>query len=400
MRLVTLLALATLAAGCGNDNDNDSDGGDEPDGGGAGGGDALEAPPEGQGVQLRQSYRLEPGEVHDCQYFVLPEAGLAVGRFEHAYTSGGHHIILYPTDLAPDEIAPERLEVFDCDLMPNRGDVGFAYASAGTRGGEEYPDGVARRFEGRVVLLESHMLNTGDAAIDVDYRMNLWFAAGPVVAEVGTIFFYDNHILLPPGSTARAEMSCAVPADIQLSALASHMHVRGTHFRAEARGGDRAETLIDTADWTVTEPTRFDPPIAIAAGDRIDFSCDYRNDDLEPVIEGPSKLDNEMCLLIGTYWPRIDFPFEFCMDEGSGPLLDGSATCGESFGCLAGATDAVAAEECAVDTCAGSSGAFNDLFACIALECFFADRCEGGDCNACMFDRCAGRIETCQATGC
>ncbi len=397
MRLVTLLAVVPLMAGCGNDT---GDGGDDPDGGDTGGEGVLEAPPEGEGVQLRQSYPLEPGEVHNCQYFILPEAGLAVSRFEHSYTSGGHHIILYPTDLEPDEVEPERLDVFDCDVMPNRGDVGFAYAAAGIRGGEEYPDGVARRFEGRVLLLESHMLNTGDAAIDVDYRMNLWFAAGPVDAEVGTIFFYDNHIVVPAGSTGRAEMSCAVPADIEISALAPHMHVRGTHFAAEVRGGDRVDTLVETSDWSVTEPTRFDAPISIAAGERIAFACDYRNDDTAPVIEGPSKLDNEMCLLIGTYWPRIDFPFEFCMGEGSGPLLDGSATCGESFGCLAGATDALTAEQCAVDTCAASSDVFNDLFACITLECFFPDRCEGGDCSGCMFERCAGAIETCQATDC
>ena len=396
MRLVTLFTFAALAAACGNDNDGPD--GDDPDGGA--GQDVLAAPPEGEGVQLRQSYSLEPGEVHNCQYFVLPEAGRAVSRFEHAYTSGGHHVILYPTDLEPDEVDPDKLEVFDCDLMPTRGDVGFAYAGAGTLGTEEYPAGVARRFEGRVVMLESHMLNTGDAPLDVDYRLNLWFASGEVEAEVGTIFFYDNHILVPPRATGRAEMSCAVPADIQLSALGPHMHVRGTHFRAELRDGDQVDTLVETSDWSVSDPTLFDPPIAIEAGQRIEFACDYRNDDSTPVIEGPSKLDNEMCLLIGTYWPRIDFPFEFCMGEGSGPALDGSATCGESFGCLAGATDPVAAEECAVDTCAGSAAAFNQLFACITLECFFADRCEGGNCQDCLFERCTAPLETCQQTGC
>jgi hypothetical protein len=393
MRLVTLLSLAALAA-C--SNDNDTSGGD-PDGGAPA---ALEAPPDGEGVQLRMSYTLAPGEVHDCQYFVLPEADLAVGRFEHAYTSGGHHIILYPTDLAPDEVEPSQLEVFDCDLMPNRGDVGFAYASAGTMNGEEYPAGVARRFAGQVVLLESHMLNTGDAPVDVDVRLNLWFAQGAVEQEVGTLFFYDNHILVPAGGTASAHMSCAVPADIHVSSLASHMHVRGTHFAARAHSQARSDTLIETSDWNLTEPTRFDPALTIAGGQTIDFDCDYRNPDGAPVIEGPSKLDNEMCLLIGTYWPRIDFPFEFCMGEGSGPVLDGDQTCGESFGCLAGAADPVAAESCAVDTCAGSSAAFNDFFACVALECFFPGRCDGSDCNACMFERCAPAVDACQSAGC
>jgi len=399
MRLVTLvthLGLAALAAGCGNDNGNDT-GGEDPDGGAAG---ALEPPPDGDGVQLHMSYRLAPGEVHNCQYYLLPEDDIAVSRFEHAYTSGGHHIILYPTDLAPDQVEPSRLDVFDCDLMPNRGDVGFAYASAGTMNGEEYPAGVARRFGGRVVLLESHMLNTGDAPADIDVRLNLWFAHGTVEQEVGTLFFYDNHILVPAGGTASARMSCAVPADIHVSSLASHMHVRGTHFSARAHGSARSDTLIETSDWTVTEPTRFDPPVDIAAGQTIDFGCDYRNPGGAPIIEGPSKLDNEMCLLIGTYWPRIDFPFEFCMGDRSGAVLDGDQTCGESFGCLVGATDPVTAEACAVDTCAGSSSAFNDFFSCVALECFFPGRCDGADCNACTLERCTPAIEACQSAGC
>jgi hypothetical protein len=396
MRLVTIIGLIAIAAAC---NDNHDGGDDTPDGGTAG----LVAPPDGEGLQLRQAYSLASGdEVHNCQYYVLPEADAAIGRFEHAYTSGGHHVILYPTELDPADLEPADLEVFDCDLMPNRGDAGFAYAAAGTYGQEVYPDRVARRFPGRVILLESHMLNTSDDPLEVDYRMNLWFATGEVVDEVGTIFFYDNHVYLPAGGQATAKMACEVPAGIQVSALAPHMHVRGTRFRAFLAGGALAEPepLLETLDWSVTEPTRFDPPLEVGAGQRFEFDCDYRNPDGSAVIEGPSKTDNEMCLLIGTYWPRIDVPFELCMGPGSGSVLEGSATCAETFACLTTTADPVAAEACAVDTCASSSPAFNDFFSCVALECFFADRCEDGSCQSCVTERCSPTIGACQAAGC
>src|SRR5260221_8013315 len=67
----------------------------------------LKSPPEGAGVQLRQTFGpLAPGkETHFCQYYVLPDEPVDVARFQHTYTQGGHHIILYPTRLAAADVA-------------------------------------------------------------------------------------------------------------------------------------------------------------------------------------------------------------------------------------------------------------------------------------------------------
>ena len=387
LRRAALLASLVLAAGCGDDADGD---------------DSLQSPPEGEGVQLQHSYQLEPGgEVYYCQYYILPEAGLAVGRYEHTLTAGGHHITLYDTNLTPEDVDPAELEVFDCNTIVNHSALRHAYVGAGTTGEEVYPAGVGRRFEGQVVMLESHMLNAGEHTLAVDYRVNLWFT-DEVEQEVGSLFFYDPHILIEGNSRFGARMSCGVPADIQVAGLAMHMHTRGARFEVRLRGASGGTMPIaQTTNWDVTEPTRFDPPLAVSAGDKIEFDCDYQNDDPHPVTEGPSKNDNEMCLLLGSYWPRIDDPaFDVCAHKGSGPLLDGTATCGESLTCLAGTTDPVAAEACAIDTCAGSSEAFNDLYSCIWLDCYNPGLCPDGDCSACMFEACSPEIGVCQETGC
>lgn len=370
--------------------------------------DALVAPAPGDGVQLEQRFGpLAPGaEVHYCQYYVLPDHPIDVQRFEHTYTAGGHHVILYPTKLAAADVAT-NLDAFDCNLVPDRGNIGFSYVGGGTRGQVEYPKGVAWHFEGsEVVMLESHMLNLGVDPLDVDYRLNLVYAKAPVHDHVGTIFFYDNSIYLPEAGRATAHMDCAVPSDIHVLSLAPHMHVRGVHYESRLVGGslDAPMPLVATDDWSALDPTRYDPPLDVAGGQRVEFDCTYQNPDARVIVQGGSKTENEMCLMIGSYYPKLDFPFEFCMGDGSGPVFEGTKTCGDAMGCFIRAGDAASKQKCAVDTCRNSSKAFDEFFSCAAMNCFFAGKCTGDatnpDCGACATEHCADAIAACSNTGC
>ena len=77
-------------------------------------------------------------------------------------------MILYPTALTAAQ-AKQHPGVFDCDaVMPDRASLGFSYVGGGTTGSQSYPTGTAWHFEpNQVVMLESHMLNTGSAPLDV-----------------------------------------------------------------------------------------------------------------------------------------------------------------------------------------------------------------------------------------
>jgi hypothetical protein len=370
--------------------------------------DALTAPAAGDGIQLEQRFGpLGPGgETHYCQYYVLPAHAIDVQRFEHTYTAGGHHVILYPTKLAPSDVAG-NLDAFDCDEVPDRGNIGFAYVGAGTRGQQEYPAGVAWHFEGsEVVMLESHMLNLGLEPLDVDYRLNLVFARSPVQDHVGTIFFYDNSIYLPELGRASAHMDCAVPNDIHVLSLAPHMHVRGVHYESSLTGGPLSAPvpLVATDDWSALEPAVYDPPLDVTAGQRIKFDCTYHNPDARAIVQGSSKTEDEMCLMIGSYYPKLDFPFEFCMSGDSGPVFEGTKTCGDAMGCFIRAQDAASTQKCAVDTCPKASKAFDEFFSCTAMNCFFAGKCTGDptnpDCGTCPTERCADLITACANTTC
>ena len=95
------------------------------------------------------------------------------------------------------------------------------------------------------------------------------------------------------------------------------------------------------------------------------------------------------------------------MLPGSGPVFDGSKTCGDSFACFAATGDpaGVAAQQCATATCAGSGQAFDDFYSCSALDCALAGKCaataDGGtDCRACTLASCNAQLEACQSAGC
>ena len=360
----------------------------------------LEAPPEGQGMQLSMDARIEAGqEIEYCQYVVMP-AGIDVGRFEHAYSPGSHHLLLYMTTLDAAEVEGD-LERFDCASRDDLRLGGIAYAAQVSEGLSAFPSGVAMRFAGQqVMMLQSHYLNTTPDALDAQVRLNLWAAEGEVEQEAGTLFYYDYSILLPPHSTTTARMRCEVGADIEIAFAMSHMHRRGVGYRSRLIGEPLADplALYETDRWEGVEPLVLDPVLSAKAGQTIEFECDYKNDGNETIIEGPSGAKNEMCMFVATYWPRMDLADEFCARPGSGPVHDGDRTCAQTLECFQGTKDAVAREQCQMNTCEASSPALADLNHCLFFNC--PDCPDGEKCQACVAAKCFDAYQGCQAASC
>lgn len=331
-------------------------------------------------------------ELVRCQYFPVPAGGVDAAGFSHRYTPGSHHLLLYPTDLSAEQAS---FEPFDC---VNRGDlhqVGVAYGGSEPDGAQWFPPGVAMELAaGSVVLLESHYLNASDAPISADVELEVHPATGPVSVYAGTLFFYDWAILVPPSpATAVARMRCAINSDIELQFASSHMHRRGTEFRSVLAGaGSTPVPLHSTQDWAAPEPTIFDPPLRVQAGQRVEFECSYRNDLPQAVVEGESADRDEMCIFAASYWPRLDRATEACVGSGSAPVFAGDRTCAQTVSCLDAASDPVAVQRCMHSTCAGSGGALSELFGCVEVQC-------GGD-PACSEKKCVTPWLACQAATC
>jgi hypothetical protein len=327
---------------------------------------------------------------------VLPEGGdLEVSRLEHAYSTGGHHIIVYRTDLTAAEASDQP---FDCGNIPGP----FVYSEQFTEGASHYPPGVGMRFQGGEVLqLEIHYVNTTAEEASAEARLNLWYADAPLEAEAGSLFLYDRDIVLAPMSKTTVRMHCEIPERIELAYLLPHTHLRGTALRAWISGGDLAEpkSLITSTGYGDLETRSLEQPVVVEAGQAIDFECDFQNDSADWVTEGPSKEDNEMCLILGGYYPRLSREAEWCTLSGSGPLHTGAKSCGEALGCSQGATSELEAEQCFFDVCEGSSRAINDVTNCGFNNC--PDVCPGGpECGACVVASCQAEFGACQQATC
>jgi hypothetical protein len=392
MRALVLCSLATLALAC---TSSSSDDGPSQGGGGSA---ELAPPPEGPGLQLAFDATVPAGsEVHVCKEFVVPGDGeLAIDRFETQAPEGMHHILAYRT---PKTAADVTGETFDCGDVP--GAIWYEQSADGAAA--KLPAGVGIKLQpGEVVRVELHDLNVGSTDETRTVRLNAWRAKAPLTAEAGSLFMYDRDIAVPAHGSFTARMHCEIPTDITIADILPHEHVHGTGERIYLSGGDLAEPklIVSTSGYGDQELRKFDAePLVVKAGQSLDFECDYDNTTDEDVVEGPSKEHNEMCMILGDYYPKMDRAGEWCTSEGSGPAHDGANTCGAAYEALQSGNNVdYASEQTIVGVCAAASDAWNALGNCGFNAC--SDVCPGPDCSACAAKSCVNQYVACMNAAC
>jgi hypothetical protein len=139
--------------------------------------------------------------------------------------------------------------------------------------------------------------------------------------------------------------------------------------------GALVQQLYTSSVWTDPPVTQWASGMAFTTGQQIDYECNYENTGTTTVLAGPSALTNEMCVLIGAYYPR-DTKFETCSTDGVQNFNDnaatyigtGTATCQDSLTCLASANSEESFMSCMVDSCPGVAVPLT-----AALDCFDAN---------------------------
>ena len=387
-------SFAVAAGGCSSGDSSDAG---STSGAGGAPSTALVVPAPGDGFQLAFQHTVSAGsEVHVCREFVVPgEGDVNIDRFETEVPEGTHHVLAYHTPKTAAEVTDD---VFDCGDVPGQ----IFYEQSADGAGARFPEGVGVKLQGgEVVRLELHFLDIGATDMQPELKLDAWYAKKPLVAEAGSFFMYDRDIALPAHQSFTARMHCEVPEDITIVDILPHVHVRGVAQRMFLGGGGLAERqlFLSTTGYQDQETRRFDDGFVVHAGQFLDFECDYDNTTDEDVIEGPSKEHNEMCMLLGDYYPRMEKAAEWCTLEGSGPVLDGTSTCAEAFTALTdGQNTDFASEEVIVNVCAKANRAWNDLGNCGFNAC--SDLCPGPECNACAAQHCLTEFGACQAASC
>lgn len=346
------------------------------------------APPEaGKGIQLRMEMTIDSGaERYGCQMFQVPKGGLFIHEEEVRFGFGGHHVLLYKTPYTTIPTRDENGEMVDTTTIHDCSQgVTARWKINSVLGGSEtpgnlgmlrgLPEGVAVHVpEDTVLVMSVHYLNASRQPLNVDARMNLHTIAQKDVQTEAGLLYLDNHMLhVPAKGGSTAHLRCPVPSDVSIVNLQSHMHARGIGFSASIldKNTTKETVVYETTRWIEPPVTSYDAFLKLTAGQMIATRCTYQNGEAHDVGYGP-KSGDEMCQLIGPYFPR-DARFEACataqgefagtwIGEGS---ADGSQTAdcikesssfdGEEGGsmaaCVAASCPAIAEEVSAVMRC-------------------------------------------------
>ncbi len=393
----------------------------------------LPPPPAGEGVQIRMSSTLEAGlETERCMFYRVPADGLSVNREEIRYTPGSHHVLVFKTpytDLPTTTIRGKTIDtqgVFDCGENGATGDwqvngvAGGAQSAAGEPIVDGLPSDTAFKIEGNSLLLvNTHYLNASDKPLDAEVYINLHTVpAAQVTQEAGILFFYNPFISVPAGAAGTAREVCAVSKDVNLVNAQSHMHKRGVDYVANLldASGAQVQELYTTNTWQHVVAREMDPPVALSAGQLIDFRCNYMNNEDHTISQGLTTRD-EMCMFLGLYYPK-DMKTEVCSmtNDWSGRYLganwigNGTAAGLQTAACLQAAVQPAAADgdldACIVNACPAISAATSTATRCLASrglgQC--PTECAGAeitaDCRTCVSAQCTPAMTALAGTVC
>jgi hypothetical protein len=411
---------------------------------------ALEMKPEAHAVTFEVGTTLDPGEELElCSLQQIGSEDIWLNSTDLVLTTGSHHGLLWLTsytELPDTDLAGNPIELGKTTPCPGGANGQYAVTRpiAGSQGRFNLtapgvlPSDVAMKVPANAyVVTDLHMLNAKDTPADACMKVGInSVPRAQVKQEAGVLFFYDPFIAIPAGGTARARMACPITQDIMLKSAVSHMHKHAIGYEASLLDGDPFEpktktlmSLYRTTEWDSPEDTLWNAPLALKAGQFIDYHCDYENKTDRDVAQGLQTRD-EMCMLEGVYWPN-DQGLGFCAQAG-GTVNDSGANGyeigsgdldGAGFlGCFWGADYAGGAtEQCGLANCKNNSARYQwqSCFtrACSAigrytrpfLNCIGgkgADcdtRCDAQDSNcifSCFQETCKPEIDALNTTEC
>jgi hypothetical protein len=242
--------------------------------------------------------------------------------------------------------------------------------------------------------------------------VNLYRAKTTIAKEAGALFMYDINIAVRAGETQTTKMRCQIPHDIEITDIVPHVHLHATGMRAYAtppgvpRWSVTASTsrqFLNSRGFGDLETVRFSEPFKLFAGEYLDYECDFNNNEVFDIYEGPKKYENEMCLFVAGYYPRLDPVAELCLLPGSGSVQappGGQGTCSEVLDCSIanGGRATFAGRECFLDVCERSQESLNNLQNCVYQFC--QDCGSQDDCNFCTGFACGIQLTACRNSNC
>jgi hypothetical protein len=239
-------------------------------------------------------------EVFKCQTFANPFGGqdTDIAEYDEQMTTGSHHMFLFFSPGASDG-AIEDCPSGGLEFHP------YPFSAQTPTATLTYPAGVGSRIPGTMgFMMNAHFINVTTTPYQATLTVTLHIAApGSVQQYAGVMFMNNVGITIPPTNTpVSASATCTIPQNMYVMASASHMHQRATDFVATTG----SQTLYTTQAWSDPVPAKYAPPIQLASGSSVTWTCSYTNDTTAALTFGESAQTNVMCIYSMQFYPVTD----------------------------------------------------------------------------------------------
>ena len=237
-------------------------------------------------------------ELYKCQDFVNPLGkDVAIISSKSVMSPGSHHFAAFRIENL------ETAAIRDCPAGGLEAHE-FVHASQTPLQEATYPTGVGRFLPASDGFrLQVHYLNTSTAPLQVKATFSMRYVdADRIEYKAGGVFLNNLGLSVPPGRST-ATKSFTMTSDIKLLVAVSHMHRHAVDFTSSTSDG---RTIFESKDWDGPVPASFEPPMEIATGTTVTWSCSFQNDTGMTLGFGESASKNEMCIFNGIYYPSPD----------------------------------------------------------------------------------------------
>lgn len=308
--LVSCIASASLLVGCGSgegtgDDDVTVDGSvtPQPDGG-------QVVVPMGEKITLSASTATIPAGAEEewCEVVELPNTdAIKVHHIKLSIDEGvSHHAIVQlitPGSLWAQATVGQKFKGGGCSIPGSA--VPILIGTQKPVIEFQFPDDVYYPVGAKQRLLFNyHYINLNSTAQPVNMKLELWHNDVARNVKAGSLFYnWTDFAAIGAGEMRTQRKDCAPFAAAQtVMTLNGHTHKLGMRFEGFKVHGGVDEKIYDNTDWDNPKYQIYTPPLQLAAGDSLSFSCTWMNTTGSPVSFGVMAKD-EMCILGGYIYP-------------------------------------------------------------------------------------------------
>jgi len=262
-----------------------------------------------------------------CQTFDIPndkEYHMFATKplIDNAYVM--HHTLLYgcPADVDIDQFDSPK----ECGMNTGECDI-IGVWTLGSNGECQHEDHGILVGKGHYekILMEHHWNNpTNEVNYYDESGATIYLTPHIREQSLGIFLTGQSHLELPPGRVSwtvagECTESCTKKKmgdqSVFITSAYLHMHYLGSHGSIKQwRDGNLVETWADEETYSYDTPVfhRFDPPLELKAGDRIETLCNYNTMSRSQITYTGLATNDEMCFGLMNYYPK-EADIKYCI---------------------------------------------------------------------------------------